>query len=336
MTVGEQAASAATHVNAPVKTSFTTSTVPRHQGAPRYRTAVTCPMSRTMAFMTHPRTPEPLEGTVVLDTCVLLADPLALDAFPGRNVVVPLTVVEELDAHKSRLDDLGRSARQAVRRLEELRCSAGGSLQHPVPLPGGGSMRIELNGLRTDRLREAGLDTSKSDNRILAAALGLREKEEDVEVVSSDVNMRVKASALGLPARDWVPQGLRDSVPDGWRSVEVESDMVDQVYSSGKVKAPPSWELQPNEFVVLRNGSQSALTRHLSGSLARVPRELRAWGLAPRSKEQMFALDLLMDPGVPVVSLSGAAGTGKTVLALAAGLEQVFEPSSRRPPFRNR
>jgi PhoH-like ATPase len=265
---------------------------------------------------------------VVIDTSVLLADPESLDGFPGADVVLPVTVIEELDAAKSRIDDQGAAARRVVRRLEELRASSGGDLRRPVPVGNGSSLRVELNGLRLDVISGHGLRTDRGDNRILAAALGLRETEADVTLVSVDVNLRVKAAALGLVARDWHPVRHRVDPRPGWRELEVPASLIDAVYQdSAHLPEELAGTIEANEFLVLRNGSQSALCRVRDQRLVRV-KQASAWGLEPRSKEQIFALDLLLDESVPVVGLSGPAGTGKTILALAAGLEQTFEPSS--------
>lgn len=300
---------------------------------------VSGPRGRTVFAVTGSRSP--LKGVVdasssgaarvqvVIDTSVLLADPDSLEGFPGADVVLPVTVIEELDAAKSRIDDQGAAARRVVRRLEELRAFSGGDLRRPVPVGKDSSVRVELNGLRLDMLAAHGLRTERGDNRILAAALGLLESGSPVTLVSVDVNLRVKAAALGLVARDWHPARHRVDARPGWRELEVEASLVDAVYQ-GPVPVPEGLAsgAEANEFLVLRNGSQSALARVRSGRLVRV-KPSSAWGLEPRSKEQVFALDLLLDESVPVVGLSGPAGTGKTILALAAGLEQTFEPSSQ-------
>jgi PhoH-like ATPase len=222
-----------------------------------------------------------------------------------------------------------------LRQIEELRVANGGDIRTPVRLPGGGTLRIETNGLMVDEVAAHGLDPTKADNRILAAALGQRRHAETV-VVSNDAALRIKAAQVGLEAREHQRRRGRidDTRPAGWISIDVQPALIDHFY--GSARAPKLDELDPtdrellaplavNEFAVLRAGSQSALVRRqVDGSLLLL-RQAEGWGLRPRSKEQQFALDLLLDPQVRVVALDGMAGTGKTILALAAGLEQVME-----------
>lgn len=272
---------------------------------------------------------------MVLDTSVLISDPDAITAFPGADTVIPLVVVEELDQHKSRMDDVGRAARAVIRAIEELRMANGGDIRTPVALPNGGTLRIETNGLHLNEIREHGLDPAKNDNRILAASLGQAVHGRTV-VVSNDAALRIKAAQLGLEAIEH--QRLRGRSlferPVGWHTIEVSSRSIDLVYANpngisidelddGDV-ARVQCELTAR-YAVLRSGSQSALVRHHDGELTAMLRVPEPWGLRPRSKEQQFALDLLLDPDVRIVALDGMAGTGKTLLALAAGLEQVIE-----------
>jgi len=271
---------------------------------------------------------------VVLDTSVLVADPESLFGFPDADAVIPLVVVEELDSHKARLDDVGRAARRVIRTIEELRCANGGDIRSAVQLPGGGTLRIETNGLLLDEVAALGLDPTKADNRILAAALGQRAHAPTM-VVSNDAALRVKAAQVGLAASEHQRRRLADpggSAAAGWRTVEVPAAAIDRLYDAGgpvtvrELDTPigPD-DLVENEFLVCRAPSQSVLARHNDGLVRAINRTTEAWGLRPRSKEQAFALDLLCDPSVTVVALDGMAGTGKTILALAAGLEQVME-----------
>lgn len=281
---------------------------------------------------------EPSTATrMVLDTSVLISDPDCITAFPGADAVIPLVVVEELDQHKGRMDDVGRAARAVIRSIEELRVANDGDIRRPVRLPNGGTLRIETNGLHLNEIREHGLDPTKNDNRILAASLGQAVHGRTV-VVSNDAALRIKAAQLGLEALEH--QRLRGRTalerPVGWTTIEVTAASVDLLYSNpagigvddldARDVGLVSEELT-HRYAVLRSGSQSALVRHRHAELEPMLRVPEPWGLRPRSKEQQFALDLLLDPEVRVVALDGMAGTGKTILALAAGLEQVMESS---------
>jgi PhoH-like ATPase len=273
---------------------------------------------------------------VVLDTSVLVAHPGALVGYAGADVVVPLTVIEELDGLKTRPDDVGRSARAALRTLEDLRVRNGGSLVDPVAVPGdaaGTTIRIEVNGIQRHRLVEHGLDPEKPDNRIIGAALG-QAAAGPTRLVSNDAALRIKAAHLGVDAGEHDPSG-RIGVPArpaGWSSLTASPDAVDRLYHAGAVPSDDvdgADVLAENAFAVVRAGSQSALARKVGGDLVVLGQSSpEAWGLRARSKEQRFALELLLDPDVSVVALDGRAGTGKTILAVAAGLEQVVE--SRR------
>lgn len=278
----------------------------------------------------------PPATTVVLDTSVLLADPESIFSFGRADVVLPLKVIEELDNHKGRFDEVGRAARSVARLLEELRAtSPGKDLKEPTPLIGGGTLRVVINGLKLDRVRELGLDIEKADNRILAAALGVG---QPVTLVSADVNLRLKAAAVGLNAEEYrqVRASFHTEAHPGWKALPVSARLIDDLFDAGgrglgdgdltEDDRDAIRTLAVNEFGVLNAGQQSALVRRHKGRIQVLPRTVEAWGLRPRSKEQRFALELLMDPRVPIVGLSGRAGTGKTILAIAAALEQTFEP----------
>jgi len=268
---------------------------------------------------------------VVLDTSALVADPEGVFlAYPGCDLVVPLTVIEELDGLKKRLDSVGMAARDVLRRIERIRLDAGGDLESPQPLPDGATVRVALNGVQVGLLREHGLDPDKPDNRIIGTALGQRyDQGRAVRLVSNDTGMRVKAATFGLDAgeHDALDSARLRSDDQGWRELQVEPAVVDAVYAgdlAGPTVAGVVAALRVNEFGVLHAGSQSALVRRHAHGLGLVP-EQHAWDLRPRNKEQRFALDLLLDDDVKVVALDGPAGTGKTLTAVAAALQQVVE-----------
>lgn len=269
---------------------------------------------------------------IVLDTSVLVADPGCLHSFPSCDIVIPLTVVEELDGLKSRPDDVGRAARTALRTIEDLRRRAGGSIHEPVPLgpdPDGATLHIEVNGIQRERLLENGLNPDVPDNRIIGAALG-QSLRAPTQVISNDAGLRIKAAHLGLVAAEHQPVGrAANTRPMGWFTLDVACALVNELYEHGEIPTSAferEHELVVNEFAVVKSGSQSALVRCNGEMVELLPAASpEAWGLRARSKEQRFALELLMDPDVSVVALDGRAGTGKTVMAIAAGLEQVVE-----------
>lgn len=275
----------------------------------------------------------------VLDTCVLLADPHALDRFEGADVVVPLVVVEELDRKKSDLDEIGRNARLALRRIEELRSEAGGGLREPLARPGGGSIRVEAN--MVDVELPPYLDPRKPDHRILAVARGL-----GATLVTKDAALRIKGSQLGVAVDDYHGDTARiEEHPTGIVELDVAPEVLDDLHRDGKVRldvaavaaAGIAGGLWANACLVLRGGrSASGLGRVTAidadgtAEVQRVAGGRSVFGTGPRDVRQTFALDLLLDPAVPCVSLMGMAGTGKTFLALAAGLEQVMHARGYR------
>ena len=269
---------------------------------------------------------------VVLDTSVLVGDPGCFDGFAGCDVVIPFTVIEELDSLKTRPDDVGRAARTALRTIEEHRVRAGGSLATPFGIgdpAAAGTLQVEINGVQTHLLIEHGLDPNVPDNRIIGAALG-QAMHAPTRMVSNDAALRIKAAHLGLEATEHHPAGRQAATRHaGWMTLEADHEVIDTMYTAGAVAAsefPDAQGLHENGFAVLRNGSQSALARKVDDELRLLPHSApEAWGLRARSKEQRFALELLLDPDVSVVALDGRAGTGKTLMAIAAGLEQVVE-----------
>ena len=267
---------------------------------------------------------------LVLDTSALVADPDGVFASYGeRDLVVPLAVLEELDGLKKRLDPVGRGAREVLRTIERLRISSGGDLTAPVALPDGGTLRVALNGVDVGRLREHGLDEDKPDNRIIGVALGLVGRAPKVTVVSADAAVRLKAATFGLDAVE--QEMAAPTVPRqaGWSEHQVGGALIDALYAGTAAGSPEAAEiaaaLPMNTFAVLQSGSQSVLARRRHGRLEAVVGDIEAWGLRPRNKEQRFALAHLLDPSVSVVALDGRAGTGTTLCAVAAGLEQVVE-----------
>jgi len=271
--------------------------------------------------------------TFVLDTCVLLADPQAPLRFDEHDVVLPLVVIEELDRKKTRLDEVGANARAAIRLLEEIGASRNGGMREPVALPGGGTLRIELNGIASERL-PAALDPQTPDHRILATCLNLVEKTPAV-LVTKDAALRIKGAQLGVAVQDY----RADTVPveqlhSGLVEHLTEGEVIDRLFAEGKIELE-GVEAQVNQFLILRAGaSRSALARVIQSDptviVERAPTHVRAFGVEPKNVRQTVALHQLLDPDIPAVSVMGMAGTGKTFLALAAALEQVLEQGRYR------
>ncbi len=267
----------------------------------------------------------------VLDTNVLLHDPRAIFSFEENDVIIPIVVIEELDKFKKGIDETGRNARQVSRILDEHRQK--GKLSQGVQLDKGGLLRVELNHTSPQHLPME-LIASKGDNRILATALNLcrSEKEFPVVLVTKDTNLRIKADAVGLTAEDYETDTITiDELYSGEAELAVAPESIDAFYASGELAPPPGSVLFPNQFVMIKNSanpSQTALSRFSRQKHALVPLigpKHGVWGISPRNKQQQFALDLLLNDDIRLVSLVGKAGTGKTLLALAAGLEKTIE-----------
>ncbi|HET8987387.1 MAG TPA: PhoH family protein [Humibacillus sp.] len=267
--------------------------------------------------------------TYVLDTSVLLSDPKAMMRFAEHEVVLPVVVVTELEG-KRHHPELGYFARQALRLLDDLRISEG-RLDRPVAVgDAGGSLRVELNHTDASSL-PAGFRLGDNDTRILSVAKNLANEGCDVTIVSKDLPMRVKASACGLEAEEYRHEQGVDSGWTGIQELEVSTDELDQLYDRGRIEHAGAAELPCHTGLVLLSPRGSGLGRVGADKQIRLVRGDRdAFGLHGRSAEQRIALDLLLDPDVGIVSLGGRAGTGKSALALCAGLESVMERRAQR------
>ena len=267
--------------------------------------------------------------TFVLDTSVLLSDPRAMLRFHEHEVVLPVVVVTELEA-KRHHPELGYFARQALRLLDELRIQQG-RLDAPVPVgQDGGSLRVELNHTNPESL-PAGLRLGDNDTRILAVAKNLSVEGCDVTVISKDLPMRVKASACGLAAEEYRAELAVDSGWTGMAELDVSAEDMDSLYETGRLESDVAREMPCHTGLVLVSPRGGGLGRVGPDKAIRLVRGDRdAFGLHGRSAEQRIALDLLMDPDVGILSLGGRAGTGKSALALCAGLEAVMERRQHR------
>ncbi len=275
------------------------------------------------ATQTLPTTPTATK-TYVVDTSVLLSDPKALLRFAEHEVILPIVVITELEG-KRHHPELGYFARSALRLLDDLR-QAHGRLDEPIRVNAdGGRLHVELNHTDPERM-PAGFRLGDNDSRILAVALNYSAEGRDVVLVSKDLPMRVKAAAMGLEAQEYRNEQVADSGWTGLTNLDVASSVVDELYEAGSVRLPEADEIIVNSGVVLRSPTSAALGRRLpDGRIRAVRTDLEAFGIHGRSAEQRVALDLLLDPDVGIVSLGGRAGTGKSALALCAGLELVME-----------
>jgi len=266
----------------------------------------------------------PGRRTYVIDTSVLLSDPYALLRFDEHEVVLPVVVITELEA-KRHHPELGYYARGALRILDEMRVEHG-RLDAPLPVGHqGGSLRVELNHTDVEVL-PAGFRLGDNDTRILSVARSLQAEGSDVTLVSKDLPMRVKASAVGLHAEEYRAETVIESGWTGMSEVEVASSVLDELYDGGFADLDEARDLPCHTGLVLLSDRGSGLGRVTPDKRVRLVRgDREIFGLRGRSAEQRVALDLLLDPDVGIVSLGGRAGTGKSALALCAGLESVLE-----------
>ena len=275
--------------------------------------------------------------TYVVDTSVLLSDPWALRKFAEHDVVLPVVVISELEG-KRHHPELGWFARQALRFLEELRATYE-ALDQPVPVNvDGGTLRVELNH-QDQSLLPSAFRGPEGDHRILACALNLAHEGKDTVLVTKDVPLRVKAGAVGVQADEYHAQDVVLTGYTGMATVQTSSDVIDALYRDGEVmldgveteKGTAVEDLPVHCGLTLAAGAQSALGRMSADGVVELVRgDINAFGLQGRSAEQRIALDLLMDPNVGIVSIGGRAGTGKSALALCAGLEAVLERGEHR------
>lgn len=261
----------------------------------------------------------------VLDTNVLLHDPDSIFAFADNKVVIPLTVIEELDRFKKFNDEHGRSARQISRILDGLRLK--GKLSQGVPIKNGGTLFIEM--MHQVSFPEE-FSVSKDDHQILSVALYLKQKGENVIFITKDINLRIKAEILDINTQDYEKAKVKiDEIYKGWREIQVSSDRIDYFYKNSKLVL--EGDFYPNEFVALKDvagSSKSALAKYSVKDKALLPLfhiNSQPWGLKPLNIEQRFAFELLLCNEISLVTLIGLPGAGKTLLALAAGLQKTVE-----------
>ncbi|TSK08883.1 MAG: PhoH family protein [Geobacter sp.] len=267
----------------------------------------------------------------VLDTNVLLYDPQALTRFEDNSIIIPITVIEEIDRFKKDMNETGRNARHVSRLMDAFRKE--GSLSQGIALESGGTLRIEIYEEKVMKRLPPELREERGDNRILAVAVDLMETQKDMPVilVTKDTNLRIKADALGLNAEDYESDKVAiEDLYNGSATLEVGGDLIDRFYGQGWLEMDGDY--YPNQYLLLTekgNAQHSAVGRYDAVArrmvpLAKLDKE-GVWSVFPRNLEQSFALDALLDDNIKIVTLVGKAGTGKTLLAIAAGLQKTAE-----------
>ena len=282
-----------------------------------------------------------MKKTYILDTNVLISDPNCFHSFDDNDLIVPLLVLEELDKHKGRSDEVGRNCRDVSRRLNEY--SKIGSLKDGIKMPGGGLLKVLQSFPEISDLIPPDLSHGSSvDNMIVGFAIWKHREDKNTILVSKDINIRLKCSSLGIDAQDYLSLRVADNLDmlySGVSVVQVETGTVDGFYSGDTIKAADitADKVYPNQILVIKsvdiegNTIKSALTRMTNdGTLCHLKKFDSIFGIRPRNKEQTFSLDLLMDPSIKLVTLTGRAGSGKTLIALAAGLEQLEAIGSQK------
>lgn len=277
----------------------------------------------------------------IIDTNVLLHDPMSLYNFDDNEVIIPAVVIEEIDSMKNLQNEIGRNARLVGRILDKLREK--GKLNEGVPLENGGLIKIELNHIENNTVKKHFLEIT-NDNRILAVALNLFHEEQKKEnptpviLVSKDVIMRVKADTLGILSQDYLSDKIKnyDALYTGFTTAFVYPSIIDSFYTEkylSKSQIPELKEIieiYPNQFVILKDSfgtNKSAIARYnsLTDTFEHLYSPESIWDISPRNVQQRMAVDLLLNDNIPIVTLTGKAGTGKTLLALACGLSKVLD-----------
>ncbi len=261
----------------------------------------------------------------VLDTNVLIHNPMAIYSFTDNNVIIPLTVIEELDNFKSYTDKKGMHARQVLREIDS--CIKKGALNKGAKIKSGGTLKILVDS--ENNINIPNLDISKSDNKILGVAYKLQQKEEMVFFISKDVNARIKAEALGIKARDYEKEMVEYStLYRGWREILVSDDKIDQLYKKNELELK-GFTFYENEYILLKsneNTSASAICKYnpIQKKIHLLKDDFKVMGIHALNLEQKFSFDLLLNDNIKLVTLVGQAGTGKTLIAIASGLAKTI------------
>lgn len=266
----------------------------------------------------------------ILDTNVLIHYPGAIYTFEDNNVIIPIICLEELDSLKKREGILGYQAREAIREINSVRKY--GDIHNGVKLPGGGTLRVELNHMNLADIPD-GVDINKNDNKIITIALNIKKESKEIStiLVTKDLCVAIKAESLNIEVQDYMNDKVDvDQIYKGYKEISLPSSQIDKIYNGGlKLNKKTGLEALPNEFFYIKSTDQTfheTLAKYDGNKI--VPLRYandKAWGLTPRNRGQKMAFELLMDEDIQLVTLSGGAGTGKSILSVAVALQKVIE-----------
>ncbi len=260
----------------------------------------------------------------VLDTNVLIHNPNSIYSFSDNNVIIPITVIEELDKFKSSSDKKGMHARQVLREIDS--CIKKGALKKGAKMNNGGTLKIEVG---SQHIPIHNLDINKEDNKIISVAYDLHHKGETVFFISKDVNARIKAEALGIKARDYEKQMVEySSLYRGWREINLATEEINNLYKNHEIDLK-SYTLYENEYILIKSvdgNNSSAICKYnkSANKIELLKDNFEAMGIKPLNLQQKYAFDLLLNDNVQLVTLVGQAGRGKTLIAIACGLEKTL------------
>ena len=265
----------------------------------------------------------------ILDTNVLIHSPNCIYNFDDNHIIIPIVVIEELDNLKSKEGLVGFQARMAIRELNGIRIY--GNLNEGITMPNGGTLRVELNHLKSIDIPD-GMGIEKNDNKILIIAKNIQVEDQlnKTVLVTKDLCMAIKGESLGLEVQDYMNDKIgADQLYKGWREIMLSSEDINKIFKGGLEFQTSDYQLYPNEFLHIRSFDESmhnVIARYDGSRL--IPLKYandKAWGLAPRNREQKMAFELLMDDEISLITLAGGAGTGKTILSTAVALQKVIE-----------
>lgn len=269
----------------------------------------------------------------ILDTNVLIHYPGAIHKFQDNHLIIPLVCLEELDNLKKKEGLIGYQAREAIREINSVR--EYGNIHHGVPLPNGGTLKVEMNQMNPIDMPD-GVDLNKNDNKIIIVAANIKKNSPDMNtiLVTKDICVALKAEALNLEVQDYENDRVDvDHIYKGYRDIMLPSNLIDQIFQGGlELNDLTGFDLAPHEFFSIKssdNKPHEVLAKFDGNKIIPLKYDSnKAWGLTPRNREQKMAFELLMDDQINLVTLSGGAGTGKSILSVAVALQKVIEQNS--------